>query len=321
MQMDANELLIFAKVVQYGSFTAAARQLGQPKSTLSRKLASLEKRLGVRLLQRSTRRLRLTEVGQAYYQRCAAIASQMEEAETAVSSMLHVPQGKLKITTTVEFGVFYLEPILNMFLKQHPKINAHIELTERLVDLIGEDIDIAIRMGELDESSLTARRIGNSAMRLVASPAYIKKNGVPKKVADLEKHDCIIFTGPHPDGIWELLGPGNVKEEVHVQGRITSNSLSMVREATLAGEGITLLPPYAVEHALQKGELVAVLPEWATRNDPISIVFPSSRLLLPKVRVFVDFLAENFSKCASMAGDTDRGPLARPKTQGKKRKS
>ncbi len=316
MQMDANELLIFAKVVQYGSFTAAARQLGQPKSTLSRKLASLEKRLGVRLLQRSTRRLRLTEVGQAYYQRCAAIASQMEEAETAVSSMLHVPQGRLKITTTVEFGVFYLSPILNEFLKKHPKVNAHIELTERVVDLIGEDIDIAVRMGELDESSLTARRIGNSALRLVASPAYLKKNGAPKKVEDLKKHECIVFTGPHPDGVWELLGPGNAKEEVQVQGRITSNSLSMVREAALAGEGITLVPPFAVEHALQKGELVAVLPDWGTRNDPISIVFPSSRLLLPKVRVFVDFLAESFKQCESLKPETDRAPLAR-----KKRKS
>lgn len=302
MNLDANEMLIFAKVVQSGSITAASKILNQPKSTLSRKLASLEKRLGVRLLQRTTRKLRLTEIGTAYYQRVAAIATQMEEAEFAVGSMLTVPQGRLKITATAEFAVYYLSPLLRHFMDQYPKVSVHSEVTDRVVDLAGEDIDVAIRMGDLDESSLIARKLKTSKMQLVASPEYLKKHGAPKHPSDLQNHRTVHFTTAWPNPVWTLQGPEGARVEVPLNFKTSSNHLGMVRAAAIDSHGIALLPMFIIDDAIQAGHLVHILPDWGTEEAPISIVFVGQRLLLPKVRVFVDFLTDVFSKgCAARA--------------------
>lgn len=287
--MDVNDVLIFVRVAQAGSFSQAAKQLKMPVSTVSRRIAVLEEQLGVPLLIRTTRSLKITEVGRTYLEHGRTIAAEIEKAEALATNLQSIPQGTLRITATPDFGNQFLGPILCDFLEAHPRVNVDVVLTERVVDLIAEGFDLAIRIGELEDSSLMSRKIGDLAMQLVASPTYLKRRGEPRKPADLQQAECILFTGDDEEGRFVLRGPGGVKP-VRVPARLKSNNVQLVRDLALDGRGIAQLPVFLIAEDLDRGRLKPVLRECTYLTGPIHVVYPGQRFLLPKVRAFVDHL-------------------------------
>ena len=291
--MDLNELVVFARVVETRSFTAAAQQLGLPKSTVSRKIAQLEERLAARLIQRTTRKLSLTEIGQAYYERCARIVTDIALAEQLVTDMQSTPRGLLRVTAPIDLGGFRLGELTAQFLADHPDIHVHLELTDRVVDLVDEGYDLALRFGPLGESSLIARRIGVMSQRLYASPAYLKKHPAPRDIDELEDHDILAFLPGSRTSVWVLQGPAGATAEITPSTRFSSNNLLAVRQALGAGAGIALLPDFILCNQQAASDLVPVLPAWRSQAIELSAVYPSVRNLSPKVRVYLDYLAEH----------------------------
>ncbi|MCY1076406.1 LysR family transcriptional regulator [Archangium lansingense] len=289
--MDLNELLVFAKVVQAGSFTAAARGLQMPKSTVSRKVSELEERVGAQLLQRTTRKLRLTEVGQAYYEHCARIVAEAEEAELAVTRMQAAPHGLLRVTAPLTFS--FLGPIVAEFLKRYPEVQLELVCTDRSVDLMEEGFDLAVRAGRLVDSSLIARRLGNIERIVVAAPSCLQERGVPKTPKDLEKHDCLVFGAGLKANVWTLHS-GNKSVDVSVRARVVVNEPDMLHALTLAGSGVALLPTLHYSEDLTTGRLRRILPDWNSSGAPVHAVYPSTRHHSPKVMAFVDFLREHW---------------------------
>jgi DNA-binding transcriptional LysR family regulator len=304
--MDLNEIVVFARVVETRSFTAAAAQLGLPKSTVSRKVAQLEERLGVRLLQRTTRKLNLTEVGQAYYERCARIVADISAAEQLVTEMQTAPRGLLRVTAPIDFGTVYLGRVLADFIAANPDITVELDLSDRVVDLIEDGVDLAIRMGPLAESSLVARKLGAVALRLYAAPSYLARRGTPAKLAELADHDTVQFVPAPRLQTWGLRGPdGDV--EITPGARVVSNNLFVVRDAAVAGAGIALLSELAVGDDLAAGRLVEVLPAWSIPESEVFAVYPSTRNLSPKVRVFLEFLVGWLTPAPWAAATSGRG--------------
>jgi DNA-binding transcriptional LysR family regulator len=289
--MDLNELLVFARVVQAGSFTEAARGLRMPKSTVSRKVAELEERVGAQLLLRTSRKLRLTEVGQAYYEHCARIVEEAEQAELAVTRMQAAPQGLLRVTTPLTFGC--LGPLVSRFLEHYPEVQLELVCTERAVDLMEEGFDLAVRAGRLADSSLIARRLGSIDRIVVAAPAYLEARGTPRSPRELEKHDCVLFGTNLEETVWTL-GSGSRSVEVKVRSRLVVNEPDMLRAVTVAGAGITLLPNLNYAEDLAAGRLRRILPEWSASGAPVHALYPSSRHHSPKVMAFVDFLRKRW---------------------------
>lgn len=239
--MDINDLIVFVRVIQAGSFSKASRILKIPKSTVSRKVANLEENLGVSLLHRTTRSLRITDLGTAYYEHGLRIASEVEKADSLLSNLQSIPQGTLKLTAPIEFGNQFLGKIVHDFLKANRKVSVDVVLTERVIDLIGEGFDLAIRIGDLDDSSLVARKIGTLDMQLYANPKYLRDRGKPSSCSDLKNHDCILFTGEEERPKWHLKGPKGALT-MNVSGRASSNNMALVRELAIRGEGIALMP-------------------------------------------------------------------------------
>ena len=299
--MDLNEIVVFAKVVETRSFTAAALQLGLPKSTVSRKVAQLEERLAARLIQRTTRKLSLTEIGQAYYERCARIVSDIAIAEQLVTDMQSTPRGLLKITAPIDLGAFRLGAVTAAFCADHADMYVHLDLTDRVVDLVEEGMDLAIRFGPLGESSLVARRLSVNTMGLYASPAYLARRPAPRDPDELAEHDLIAFV-PNPRfAAWSLTGPGGQTVELTPTARLTSNNLLAVREAVIGGGGIAFLPSFAI-NCPSTTPLAAVLPEWRSGIGELFAVYPSTRNLSPKVRAYLDFLLEHLRLEGNEAG-------------------
>lgn len=282
--MGLDDALIFTRVVECHSFTQAALGLGMQKSTVSRRIALLEERLGVRLLNRTTRKLRLTEVGQAYYERCRQIMLDFAEAEQAVMQLQQEPSGLLRITMPIEFGQLFLGRVLGEFMRQYPQINAEVELTSRPVDPVEEGVDIAILVGQPQDSTLIARKLFESARRLCASPDYLARHGVPHSVADLASHRAILLP-PDSPRYWPLLG-----ENIACQRVLSCNNITFAREAALAGAGIAGLPIMISETAIRAGQLVELLPEAPMPISELYAVYPSRRFQAMKVRTFLDFL-------------------------------
>lgn len=293
--MDVNDVLIFTRVAHLGSFSKAAKLLRMPVSTVSRRVAQLEAELGVPLLIRTTRSLKITEVGRTYLQHGQAIAAELEKAESIATNLTSIPQGTLKITAATDFGNRFLGPIVSDFLKIHPRVKFDVVLTERVVDLIDEGFDLAIRMGELGSSSLLARKIGSLNLQLYASPAYLKARGEPKAFAELSKHECILFTGEEDFDQWALKGPKG-ERSVEVSGNIASNNMALIRDFAISGCGIALMPYFLCKDEVANGRLKVVLPDWVNASGPIHVVYPGQRYMLPKVRAFVDHLVENCSE-------------------------
>ena len=309
--MDFNEILAFTKVARAGSFTAAARELDLPKSTVSRKVAQLEARLGARLLQRTTRKLRLTDVGADYFERCVRILRDLEEAELAVTEMQAEPQGTLRITAPVDIGVALLGPPLRTFLGQHPQVRADVVLTDRVLDLVEQGIDLAIRAGVLGDSSLVARNIGVAQGVLCASPAYLERREEPRAPADLAHHDCIKFRPAVDSSTWRLRGPRGMTD-VHIDPRVTVNNFDMVREAALAGLGIAILPAFRCAEDFRAGRLRRVLSGWCTGGIPLHALYPSTRHLSPRVRAFLDILQEETAPWRWRLDGEEKASGARP---------
>jgi DNA-binding transcriptional LysR family regulator len=285
--MDLNEILIFARVVQSGSFVAASAKLGMPKSTVSRKVAELEKRLNARLLQRTTRRLSLTDVGRTYFDYCARIVGEIENAERAVGSLQDKPRGPLRMTAGP--NVPFLVPIISDFLKRNPEVHFELVSTTRAVDLIEERIDLGIRAGTLADSSLVARALGRVTWFLVATPAYLKKHGRPKSPEDLEKHPFLYF-GAGLENVGPRLEKNGKTNHVMLSPRMTANDMEIVQRMANDGLGIGLLPAFLCVEELRARKLERVLPEWNAPTVPVWAVYPSTRHLSTTVRMFLDHL-------------------------------
>lgn len=292
--MDLNDILIFVRVAQAGSFSRAAKLLNMPVSTVSRRVAELEEQLGVPLLIRTTRSLKITEVGLTYLEHGQTIAAEIEKVETLATNLQSIPQGNLKITTTTDFGNQFLAPILHDFLKANPRVKVDAVLTERVVDLVSEGFDLAIRMGELKTSSYVARKIGSLSMQLYASPDYLKRSGEPSSGSELSKHQCILFTSMNEPHQWRLMGPEG-EAKIQVSGRVSVNNMSLVRDFAISGEGIALMPHFMCTEEVKRGKLKVILKDWFNSPGPIHAVYPGQRYLLPKVRVFVDHLVKHCS--------------------------
>jgi DNA-binding transcriptional LysR family regulator len=290
--MDLNEILVFTRVVQSGSFTAAAQQLGLTKSSVSRKVSELEDRIGARLLQRTTRKLSLTDVGRAYYEHCARIVAEVEEADLAVSRMQATPRGLLRVTVPLAFGL--LGSVVAEFLKRYPEVRVEIVATDRQVNLVEEGFDLAVRTGALADSTLIARPLGSVRRMLVASPAYLKRHGHPRAPEDLRQHECLVFAASPAPANWTLKWQGKAVD-VTAPARLAVNDFDLLREAARSGLGIASLPEFLCTEDIARGRLRAVLPKWCTEETPVHALYPSSRHLTPKVITFVELVRERFS--------------------------
>jgi DNA-binding transcriptional LysR family regulator len=285
--VDLNRVAAFVRVVETGSFTAAAAALGVRKSSVSRSVAALERDLGIRLLQRTTRRLSLTDAGRAYHDRARDALLGLEEAQQAVSSLGAEPRGVVRVTAPVDLARD-LAAVTAAFLRAHAGVRVEAVLTARYVDLVKEGFDLAVRAGPLTDSSLLARKLGESEMGLFASPAHLDAAGRPRRVADLARRECILYRG---GARWRLAGPRG-EEEVSVRGRVDTDELAFVRGMALAGHGIALLPAAYAASAVEAGGLERVLPRHAQRSSPVHVVWPSRRFEPAAVRLFREMLAE-----------------------------
>jgi DNA-binding transcriptional LysR family regulator len=290
--MDLNEILVFTRVVQAGSFTGAARELGMPKSTVSRKVSELERRLGARLLQRTTRKLSLTDVGHAYYRHSARVVAEVEEAELVVTRMQEVPRGLLRITAPLNFG--YLGPIVASFLARYPEVQIEMVCADRVVNLVEEGFDLGIRAGRLADSTLIARSLGALESYVVASPSFLDEHGAPKAPDDLVRYDCLGFGGGPQPSSWKLQRDGKTTT-VEVPVRLVVNDFDLLRDAALQGLGIAMLPVDRCVAELRAKRLRRVLPRWCSPEHRIHAVYPSSRHLSPKVKAFLDHLRERMT--------------------------
>jgi len=285
--MELSDVSAFVKVVQAGSFTKAARLLEAPKSTVSAKVAGLEKRLGVTLLHRTTRQLRMTKDGELFFNACARALAEISAAEASISTKQETPKGRLVVTGPVDFGGV-LAIFLRTFLDKYPGINVDLILSNRFVDLVGENVDIAIRAGNLKDSSLVAKRLGTMRGALFAAPVYLKSAPELKQPRDLLKHPCIRFMGKDK---WHLENKGR-KASIKVDGRTTVDQLPAIKDLVLNGLGVSLLPTFFCREEVAKGLLVPVLSDWSEAPTPISIVYPAEKFQHPKTRVFILECAE-----------------------------
>jgi DNA-binding transcriptional LysR family regulator len=287
-------MAVFARVIDAGSFTAAAAQLGMSKSAVSKAIAALEDRLGARLLNRTTRRLALTEVGRAFYERCARIVAEAEEAELAVTHLQLTPRGTLRVNAPVSFGALHLGPALAGFLVRYPELKVEIELTDRFVDLLEEGYDVAVRIATLPDSSLIARRITANEAVVCASPAYWQRHGRPSVPQDLADHACVTYAyNPNPHE-WPFLDADGRPVTVRVDGPLHTNNGDAALHAALAGLAVVRLPRFICAPDLAAGRLEAVLNDALPPPNGIYAIYPHSRHLSAKVRAFVDFLLEHF---------------------------
>lgn len=286
-------MAIFARVVEARSFTAAAAALDLSKSAVSKQVARLEDRLGARLLNRTTRRLSLTEVGAAFYERCARILVEVEDAELAVGRLQDAPRGTLRINAPMSFGQLHLAPAVADFLNGHPGLAIDLTLNDRIVDLVEEGYDVAIRISRLADSSLIARRLVPSRRVVCGSPAYFERHGVPRHPADLRRHNCLLYSYLPSAEEWQFVGPDG-PAAVRVSGTLRANNGDALEAAMLTGLGVALQPTFIAGRDLQAGRLVAVMPDYVDESASVYAVYPHSRHLSAKVRAFIDFLAARF---------------------------
>ena len=294
---DLNDLYLFVQAVDHGGFAAAARALGLQKSKVSRRIGLLEDRLGVRLIQRSTRRFSVTEIGQEYYRRCVAMLVEAEGAQTVIDQSRAEPCGVVRLSCPTGLLAFQFGELLGRFMALYPAVELHVESTNRRVDVIGEGFDLAIRVRPppLTESELVMRRFDERTIRIVASPDLLKQRAItlPADLAGLPSLDFGPAGGEHR---WRLTHIDGSVAEVRHAPRLVTDDMAVLRDAALAGAGAVRLPTLVVWNDLQAGRLVTVLPDWKPSNEIVHAVFPSRRGLLPSVRALLDFLAD---ECAA----------------------
>ncbi|HET6395646.1 MAG TPA: LysR family transcriptional regulator [Pseudoxanthomonas sp.] len=301
MAHDLNDTLVFVKVVEQGSFIAAAKSLGLPKTTVSRKVQELETRLGAQLLHRTTRRLGLTEAGSVYYEHCQRIAQELEEAESAVGQLQGGPRGWLRFTVPYSIGIAWISPLLGEFHAQYPDIRLDMHMSNDPVDLISNEIDVALRAGPLPDSTLVARRLAGFRTQVFASPRYIERHGEPLHPDELQHHRIIAVRKhyhAHPTRITWSLSDGTRAVEYPINPLMVANDPSALIGAVLCGEGLTLATDVAAKPYVEAGALRRVLAGWIGPEVDFNAVFPRGRVMSPKVRAFVDFLVERLSSNA-----------------------
>jgi DNA-binding transcriptional LysR family regulator len=289
MLPDLNALHVFIKVVQTSSFTAAARALGMPKSTVSQRVLELEEHLRARLLQRTTRTLSLTDQGRIYYDRCVRIIAEVEEADRAIASLQESPCGLLRLT--VPASTQFLGPVLADFQRRNGGVQLDVVCTGRLVNLVEESFDVAVRAGALSDSTLIVRSLGTVEQLLVASPRYLSERGRPRSPDALAKHDCLVFNVGSQPRTWRFTR-GDETREVSAAGALSVNDLDILHNTVTAGIGVTMLPAFRCADDLRAGRLERVLPDWELPATPIHLVYPSGRHLSAKVKALLDHLLE-----------------------------
>jgi DNA-binding transcriptional LysR family regulator len=292
MVTETQELVVFHAVVKHESFVKAAEELGLSASGVSRIVTRIEERLGVRLVQRTTRKLSLTEAGSAFHARTSEVLADLAEAEAEARESQLRPRGTLKMSASIVFGQLYVAPLLGALLERFPELSVELTLTNRFVDLIEEGVDLAIRIGALADSRLVARRLCTNKRVLVASPAYLERRGTPKSVEELVDHDCVVFTGFTKPREWKLIGPAGAVT-VPISGRLATNNVEVLTAIAKQGHGITVGATLSVGPALVSGELVRILSDYEFEPTAVFAVYPSGRQLSSKVRATVDFLIEN----------------------------
>lgn len=286
-------LAAFVAVAETGSFTDASKKLGRDSSIVSRRVSQLEQQLGVRLLSRTTRRVALTEVGALYHRRIQSILDELAEASREASDVASSPQGLLRISLPATFGRQWIAPLLPRFLSRHPQIRIDARFSDRQVDVVAEGFDIAIRVGVLRDSSLSARKLASYRNLLVAAPSYLAARGKPRTPDDLKNHSCIGFTGLRSWPDWPLTR-GNQRKTVRPSGPLVADNSEAVLFAAIAGVGITLAADWLAGPALRQGALVEVLPGWAGKGDGgVYAILPPGRLVPTKTRTFIDEISKS----------------------------
>ena len=287
------EMRVFAAVVDAGSFVGASDALDMSKPAVSRYVADLETRLGVRLLHRTTRRLSLTEEGEVFYARCAELLGNIEEAEAEITSRSGEATGQLKVSVPVSFGLLHLAPLWAQFMARHPKVVLDLTLSDRMVDLVEEGFDVAVRIARLPSSSLVSRKLSSTRMILCASPAYLKAHGTPQHPSELAGHAILAYSLLSMGESWEFEGPqGPVA--VKVEPRMRSNSGDTCRAVALRHQGLVIQPSFLVGDDVRSGALVELMPGYRSIEMGIYAMYPTRKHVLPKVRLLIDYLVEAF---------------------------
>lgn len=297
-------MTVFAKVVEQGSFARAAERLDISTSACSRLVAELEAHLDTRLLNRTTRRLSLTESGQGFYERCVQLLADLGDAELAAAESAAKPRGTIRLTTSINFGIRHVSPAIAEFIATYPEVKFDLSLADRVIDLVDEGYDLAIRIGTAGGETVVARPLGQARMIACASPAYLKKHGTPKAPGDLARHACVTYEYVSERGVWRFQSKDGREHLARVSGPLHSNNGDVLAAAAVTGVGIVYEPDFIVGPDLKAGRLVPVLADYSHAVLPIFAVYPSRRYLSAKVRVFVDFLARRFAKADWCGGPT-----------------
>ncbi|MGO8916713.1 MAG: LysR family transcriptional regulator [Stellaceae bacterium] len=289
-------LEVFVKVVESQSFAAAAREVGLSPAMVSKHIQALEERLGARLLNRTTRRLSLTEVGRGYFERARQLLTELEEADRAASDLQAAPRGLLKMNAPFSFGIRHVGPAVAAYLAAYPEVSIDISLNDRYVDILAEGVDLALRIGRLADSSLIARRLAPIRLVVCAAPAYLERHGTPRTPQDLAAHNCLLYTYASTVDEWRFIGPGGEDAVVRVSGHLLANNGDIIVAAALDGLGIALAPTFMAGEHVQAAKLVTLLPGYAAPEGALYAVYPPGRHLSPKLRSFVDFLVQRFGE-------------------------
>ncbi|MBT3305841.1 MAG: LysR family transcriptional regulator [Alphaproteobacteria bacterium] len=293
--MDSqSEMAVFVRVAETGNFSASARALKLTPSAVSKLIGRLEDRLGARLLHRTTRRVSLTEEGRTFYQHCTPILAAIDEAEQAITQLHGEPRGLLKVNASTYFAREHIEPLIPDFLARYPELRIQLTLSEQFVDLIEEEVDVAIRIGQLPDSTLIARKLGSAQRMVVGSPSYLALHGTPRNPDELKDHNCIILSTATSLNQWEFKGPDGPRR-IEVRGNFETNNAVALHNAALGGIGLVRAGNFTVAKDIRAGRLVTVLADFeATTQTNVYAVYPHNRHLSPKVRVFVDMLVDAF---------------------------
>lgn len=281
----------FVRVVQTGSFSATGREMNTSQTTISKKVAALEKKIGVKLLARSSRDHALTPAGAKYYQTCVDILGELDEAEAEARSEVASPQGTIRISAPVAFGRILLAPIMAEFFQRYPDIKVDLQLSDQHTDLISDGIDVAIRAKQLEDSTLIARHLFDNPMLVLAAPSYLQQHGAPKTLEDLKQHNCLVYSRMKDINVWSFTKQ-NQKHAVAVNGNFQSDNGDVLLEVALTGMGIVTLPIWMVEHHLKEGRLTQLMSDYTGQNLPFNAVYLQSRYTPLKVRCLIDYLKE-----------------------------
>lgn len=299
--MDYNDIPVFVRVVETSSFTKAAEQLGVQKSSVSRSIGRLESELGVRLLQRTTRQLGLTDAGQTFYERVRGALQGFDEATTTVRELGSEPRGTIRMSVPPGSAALGLADVITSFTEQYPAISIELEHSDRMVDLVREGFDLALRAGRLADSSLIAKKVGTTDLVLFAAPSYLARRGRPRTARDLERHECVLFRGKNGRSTWKLRTRDGEETEVDVSGRVSANEIAFVLRAAVAGGGVVALPPQLAHEAVLQGELEVVLFGTTVPGADVHVVLPSAAFVPARVMLLRDHLVRELTAITQAA--------------------